>query len=811
MRTFPQLLLTSLLPSLAAQAEPATPSPLQILPRQLQIDSALDQPQLLCLETTSQGRSIDLTDEITWTVEPANFATIVTQHGRILLRGLQDGEATLWAQHGQRRSSRTITMRNTGTAPGPSFQNDVLPVLTHAGCNAGGCHGATSGKNGFGLSLFAYDPPRDHLALTRELRGRRIDPAAPQQSLLLQKATGMVPHQGGKRMEPDSSAADLLRSWIAAGATDDQDRAPALVELVLEPGNAVVLIGQRLPLLLRARYADGSDRDVTALTLWSSSVENAVGLAATGVATATGRGESTLLARYGGLATSMQILVLADEAPIAFQPIPTDNPVDRAIEQKLVLARVEPAALCDDATFVRRLHLDLCGQLPEPAAVREFLADARPDKRELLLEDLLQRREFAVRQALAWAEVLRIEPDRMERKGAQLLTDWLVEGFASKRPFDAMVRELLLAEGSSFRDAPVNFWLVAGEPHLLGEHVAQNLLGVRLQCAQCHNHPFENWSMDDYYGIAAFFGQIARKRGEDGSEWVLWNRGNGEVRNPRTGKVTAPRLPGAPNVAIERGADRRAVFADWLFGSGQLDFARNIANRLFAQLLGRGLVDPPDDMRLSNPASHPELLTALAQLLVDSGYDLRAVVRAICNSRTYQRAVHTEQPPPELFAGYAVRRLSAEQLLDAIASVTGVANRLPGLPTGSSASEIVQAQSGIRFLDVFGRPRRETACTCERQQEPTLGQALHLLNGDTVAAKLADRNGRLQRALAKGVADAELLEELFLAAFARLPEEVERERLLAVVATVSGAPARLQVWQDLVWALLNTHEFLFQH
>jgi len=810
MRATPQLLFAALLATPLAATLPAQ-QPLQILPQMLQIDAALDQPQILCVETTASGRTVDVTAEVVWSIEPPELAEFVIVGQRRLLRGRGDGEAVLLAQLGERSTRRAITLRHTSQAPTPSFQNDVLPVLTHAGCNAGGCHGAASGKNGFGLSLFAYDPPRDHLALTRELRGRRIDPAAPQQSLLLQKATGMVPHQGGKRMEPASSGADLLRSWIGAGAPNDLERAPALVELSLAPGNAVVLIGQRLPLLLRARYADGSDRDVTELSLWSSSVENAVSIDPSGVAMAVGRGESTLLARYGGFATSMQLLVLADEAPIAFQPAPTDNPVDRAIEQKLVLARVEPAELCDDPTFVRRLHLDLCGQLPDSATVREFLADAQPDKRDRLIDNLLQRREFALRQALAWAEVLRIEPDRMESKGAQLLTDWLVDAFASGRPFDAMVRDLLLAEGNSFRNAPVNFWLVAGEPHLLGEHVAQNLLGVRLQCAQCHNHPFENWSMDDYYGIAAFFGQVARKRGEDGSEWVLWNRGSGEVRNPRTGKVTAPRLPGGAAVAIERGVDRRAAFADWLLGEARLDFARNIANRLFAQLLGRGLVDPPDDLRLSNPASHPGLLTELAELLVNSGYDLRAVVRTICRSRTYQRAVHEGQPPPELFAGYAVRRLDAEQLLDAIASVTGVANRLPGLPAGSSASAIVPAQSGIRFLDVFGRPRRETACTCERQQEPTLGQALHLLNGDTVATKLADRSGRLQRALAKGVGDGELLEELFLAAYARLPGEVERERLLGVVATVTGAPARLAVWQDLVWALLNTHEFLFQH
>ncbi len=691
-----------------------------------------------------------------------------------------------------------------------SFRNDVIPILTRAGCNAGSCHGAASGKNGFALSLFGYDPDADFRALTRELRGRRVDPAQPEQSLMLVKATTGAVHQGGTRLDPNGPFYATLRAWIAGGSPDDGKKAPALAAIEIVPGDSV-LIGAEADVVqqVRARYADGTERDVTALALWSSSNEGAATVTAEGRVAAKTPGETCVLARFGGLAAAAQVLVLADDAPLAWpESAQARNFVDEVVHLKLRAARVAPADVCSDAVFVRRVHLDLLGLLPTPDETRAFLADGDADKRGALMDALLTRPEFAATQAMAWAEVMQVDAATMEGKGASLLGQWLRDVFAQHRPLDAAVRELLTAEGSTFSAAPANFHLVAAEPHLLAEKVAQNLLGVRMQCAQCHNHPFEKWSMDDYYGFAAFFGQLGRKRGDDPYEWVIWDRRNGDVRNKRNGEVAAPRLLGGGVVKVPPGTDRRAVLAQWLTAADNPFFAANVVNRLWARLFGRGIVDPVDDVRVSNPPSHPRLLDQLAKLFVDSGFDVRPVVATICKSRTYQLARHTGSPPAALFAGNQVRRLSAEQLLDAIGAVTGVPTKYQGVALGDPVTGLDGSGANVRFLEVFGRPARTSACTCDRREEPTLGQTLHLINGDTIAQKVGDKNGRMRQGLgAKQVPDA-MLDELFLRAYSRLPTTTERERLLAAVA---ASQDKVAAWHDVYWAVLNSKEFTFQH
>ncbi|HET6196261.1 MAG TPA: DUF1549 domain-containing protein, partial [Acetobacteraceae bacterium] len=534
------------------------------------------------------------------------------------------------------------------------------------------CHGAAAGKNGFGLSLFGFDPARDLRTLTRDLRGRRLDPAEPEQSLMLQKATNAVAHKGGLRVKPDSDHYGELRAWIAAGAPADLGKAPLLQGIELLPGDAVLAgRGLRLPFLLRARYADGSDRDVTALALWSSSNEAACTIDKQGLVTSGDPGESCVLARFGPCAQAIKVLVLPADQAFTWTEVPEANFVDQLVHAKLRRAHVLPAGTCSDEVFVRRLHLDLLNVLPTPAAARAFCADTDPDKRSKLIDALLLRPEFAAAMAMTWAEVLQVDAQTMEAKGASLLYRWLQDAFAQGRPFDDVVREMLTAEGSSFGVPPANFLLAAQQPNLLAEKVAQNFLGIRLQCAQCHNHPFENWTMDDYYGFAAFFAQLGRKRGEDPYESLLWNRGNGEVAHKRDGSVVAPRFLGGGPAPVPAGSDRRQVLAQWLCSPDNPYFARNVVNRLWARLFGRGIVDPPDDVRVSNPPSHPQLLQQLALLLVEHQFDVRVLFRVICNSRTWQLGPHADAPAV-LFAGNLVRRLSAEQLLDAIGAVTGV-------------------------------------------------------------------------------------------------------------------------------------------
>ncbi|HZN40207.1 MAG TPA: DUF1553 domain-containing protein [Planctomycetota bacterium] len=808
-------LLAQTPPPAAASTVPASegakppPQQLQVYPPSIRLDDANDRQRVKVFAQTPSGALVDVTGSVSWHMLELDLVVVYREGDEVLLRALGKGDGTLVGTCGDTELKVPVHVSNADPAPAVSFRNRVIPILTRSGCNTGSCHGAASGKEGFGLSLFGYNPDRDYLTLTRDLRSRRLDPGAAEQSLMLQKATATVPHKGNKRFAVNSPPWEDLRDWIAAGAPDDAATAPAMVGIELMPATAVFVgPAQQLPLQVRARYADGSDRDVTALALWSSSNEVTATVATDGRTTSHEAGEACVLARFGGFAAAAEIMVLANDTPFAWPDVPAANFVDEHVYRKLQHARVWPSALCSDEVFVRRLFLDLLNTLPSPAETLAFVADPAADKRSRLIGELLQRPEFALLQAMSWAELLQVDAETMEPKGAQLLARWLQDGFQRGRPFDAMVKELLTAEGSTFENGPANFHLAANQPHLLAERVAQNFLGIRLQCAQCHNHPFESWTMNDYYGFAAFFAQVGKKRSEDPYESVIWDRRNGEARNARDNSVAPPRFLGAGLAKIPPGTDRRKVLADWMCAPDNAFFARNVANRVWAQLFGRGIVDPPDDVRVSNPASHGDLLRELATLFASSQFDVRVLYRRVCESRTYQMARHPENPPAALFAGNQVRRLSAEQLLDAIGAVTGVPTKYAGLALGQPATAIARGRSGVRFLDVFGRPPRDTACTCERREEPTLGQALHLINGDTLAQKIGDKNGRLQRALDAKLEPAAMLDDLYLAAYSRKPTAAERSRLLDRIAAASDAAA---FWHDLYWAVLNSQEFTFQH
>ena len=813
-----RLLATLTAASALAAQQPPTFQALRLVPSTLQLDRADDRAQVAVLATTDQGFTVDVTAQAQFELGANAPANVQRDGQRAILVAARDGDGELVATLGALTARSPLRVRGAAVQPPTSFTHDVLPILTHAGCNAGGCHGAASGKNGFALSLFAYDPAVDHRVLTRELKSRRVDLAQPEQSMLLQKGSGAVPHQGGKKLVAGSDEYTRLLAWIRGGATDDVAKAPALLRIELEPANALLLAGASLPLVVRAVYADGSDRDVTSLAIWSSNDDGTAAIARDGRATGGRAGEAAILARFGGFAALAQVQVLADDRPWTWPAVPAANFVDEHVHRKLQQARIVPAPRCSDETFVRRVYVDLLGVPPSPAEVLAFVADVEADKRARLVDALLQRPQWAAVQAMAWADTLMVDGERMEPKGAHQLATWLRERFAAGAPFDAIVTELLTSSGTSYATPPANYWLAADQPHLLGEHTAQNFLGIRLQCAQCHNHPFENWTMDDYYGFAAFFAQVAKKRGEDGAEWVVWNRGSGDVRNKRTGQVEAPKFLGGARAKPARDGDRREAVAQWLTAADNPWFAKNIANRVFRHLFGRGLIEPVDDVRIGNPPSHPELLQALADLLVRERFDLRALYRALCASHTYQAAAHPQAPSPALFAGNQVRRLSAEQLLDAIGAATGVPTKYPGLPLGEAASAIANGRSGVRFLDVFGRPARESACTCDRRDEPTLGQTLHLVNGDTIAGKVAAKDGRLARLLAADTTDDARLDELWLATYARLPRTDERAHIAELLAAAASEPdakkraaAVRTVWQDVFWAMLNSHEFLFQH
>lgn len=778
---------------------------LAVYPTRVSLDHGLDRHRLIALRTDPQGLTRDVSAAIVVKFDPIDIATF--RDGR--LHPVRDGETTATISQAGLDATIALSVRNVAVEPAVSFRNDVIPILTRSGCNAGACHGAAAGKNGFGLTLFGYDPKRDHRSLSRDHRGRRLDCGDPDTSLLLTKPTAEVRHKGRKRFEIGSDAHQTLREWIVSGATDDGDGVPALTRLQVEP-QELVLAGpeQRAGLVVTAEYSDGSLRDVTDLALLSSSNTSSATVA-DGAVVSAARGEAFVMARFGHLAQVAQVIVLPDAMPWRAPTMTANNEIDELVQQKLRKLRLAPAALCDDATFLRRVCIDIIGQLPTVGEARAFAADADPDKRVRVVDELLQRREFPEVWAMTWAEVLRIEPDQLETKGVHVFTRWLREALADGLPMNQVVRRMLTASGSAYNVPEANYWVTAQDAKVLAENAAQTFLGIRLQCAQCHNHPFERWRMDDYYGFAAFFGQVGRKRGDDPRDTIIYDRQAGNVVNQRTNRPAAPRFLGGDAPAIAAGADRRTVLADWLTSPENPWFARNVANRVWARFFGRGLVDPVDDVRVSNPPSHPDLHRRLGEKLAADDFDIRGLIREICASATYQSAQHDDPPPAATYAGHVPRRLGAEQILDAIGTITEVDTKFRGVPLGHSAVQIVDARSGNRFLGLFGRPARDSVCTCERREEPTLNQVLHLINGETIEAKVRSKGGRIARLLTANTSPQQMLDELFLATYGRSPRSDERERILPRIGA-AGDDA-VAVWEDVLWAMLNSKEFLFQH
>jgi len=778
---------------------------LSIEPAEIRLEGSNDHARLVVLARFANGTTAEVTAGAEIAIEGA-----IAEHDGGVLFPRKDGKSTLTASWKGREASAPISVTNAGIAPEVSFRGDVIPHLTKMGCNAGGCHGAAVGKGGFRLSLFGDNPGADHMRLTRELRGRRVAPDAPEKSLMLTKPTTQVTHKGGRIFEQGSPTWEVINEWISNGAADDRAGAPKIVGLRVMPTQAV-LDGKGLSqrLIVMATYADGTDRDVTDLALLSSSNTTSATVDDHGVVTSGARGEAYVMARFGPFAEVAQVLVL-DPDPTFTWPasIKSNNYVDERIHEKLRQLRVLPADVCDDATFVRRVYLDILSVVPSSQETRAFLADKSPDKRAKLVDTLLARPEFADVWTLYWSEVLRIESQQLERKGMHKYTEYLRDSFKNDVPFDRIVRELLSAEGAAFSVPQANFYLVEQNPRAIAENVAQVFLGIRVQCAQCHNHPFERWTQDDYYGFAAFFSRVARKRSEDPRELIVLERGSGDMRHPVGNAIVPPRYLAGDAAVLKKGQNRRQALAAWMTSKENSWFATNLANRVFERFMGRGVVDPTDDVRVSNPPSHPKLYEALGSKLVEYDFNIKQLIRDICASRSYQLAARTDEIPASAFAGAPVRRLTAEQLLDAIAKVTQVPVKYRGLPEGARATEVTDGNPRSRFLDIFGRSRRGSACTCDRRDEPTLTQALHLINGATVGGRLLEPRGRLARLIKAKTPPDKILEDLWLAAYSRSPSASERTRWLQEAKEAKNSD---MFYADLMWALLNSKEFLFNH
>lgn len=706
---------------------------------------------------------------------------------------------------------------STEAEPNPvTFESDVQPLLTRFGCNAGACHGKSRGQNGFALSLLGFDADFDYAAIVHEGRGRRIFPAAPDNSLLLRKATGQVPHGGGSRIDVDGPHYELLRAWIQAGAPRTPADAPRLSRLSVQPESRSLAPKEQVVLRVTAEYTDGSRRDVTDGSAFQSNDRTIAAIDGSGVVQAGPvPGEAAIMVRYMN-----QIAVCAITIPLPgsvpdedYASLPRNNQIDDLVWKKLKLLGVLPSPVASDATFHRRAYLRAIGRLPTPAETRAFLADGGPDKRKRVVDQLLERPEYADFWANKWADLLRPNPYRVGIKAVWNLDAWLRDAFRKNKPYDQFVRELVTAQGSTWRNGATVIYRDRPDTVEIGASVSQLFLGVRLECAKCHHHPFEVWSQDDFYGFAAFFSRVGHHGGLSppisGGEEFIFTKSSGELNHGRTGKAVAPMTLGGESLTLGPEDEPREVLAAWMTSDANPYFARVMANRVWAELMGHGLVEPVDDLRATNPASNEPLLDFLAQDFREHGYEIKHLIRTIMTSHVFGlSSTPSERNVADVknFSRYYRQRLRAEVLLDAVNDVLGVEEEFAAMPPGSRAVELWTHRSSSLFLDAFGRPDPNQDPPCERTSDFTTPQMLHLMNSAALDRKLSLDTAR-PAALAGGDAPLEnIVEEAFLRTYCRLPSETENEKALAALSV--GDQRRANV-EDLFWALLNTPEFFF--
>jgi hypothetical protein len=794
----------------------------EVTPAEIELQGSFDPIQLVITSKSPSGKidefSDDLTSEATYLSSALDVAT-VDASGQVTAKG--NGTATITISVAG--TTQSIPVKVSAVAPDQAvdFLKDIRPILGKAGCAAGACHASQHGKGGFKLSVFGYDPVADYEQIARSARGRRISPASPDLSLLLCKATMRIPHGGGLRLEPDSLEYARIRRWIAAGSPPSTGPEISVQRLEVFPKQRVDSVGTTQQLRVVAHYADGTHRDVTSRASYDAIDTGIVNVTGKGLATTYGAGQSAVMIRYDGqVATSTFVVPFSSEVQLAdWNNSP--NFVDRLAAAKFVALGLQPSPLCDDATFIRRAFLDAIGSLPEPEIVSAFVQSSDPQKRPQLIDRLLgltgdpeqdiYNDRYAAFWTLRWSDLIRNNSNSLGEQGMWAMHNWIRDSFRQNKRFDQFVKDLVTAKGSIYSNGPANYFRIHNDAPALTEATSQLFMGVRLECAKCHQHPFESISQSDYYSMSAFFSRVASKNSEEfglfGRETIVMVRPTGEVSHPRTGQKLAPRPIGGETV--EDPLDRRIPFAQWLTSRENPYFARSIVNRYVGFLLGYGLVEPVDDMRSTNPPSNIAMIDALSEDFVEHDFDLKHLMRAIMTSRLYSLS---SQPTPEnasdhrFYSHFNVKRLAAEPLLDAIDHATGVPTKFKDLPVGTRAIELPDAEYPDYFLNTFAKPRRVSVCQCERSPDANLAQALHTLNGETLATKIASKDGRVAQLLAAKKSHEDIVRELYLASLCRLPSPAELE---SSDEFLKEAQTPQECYQDLLWALINSKQFLF--
>jgi hypothetical protein len=799
---------------LASALFPWSPLAAQDRPAELIVDPAVVQlrgPQavhtLLIHGKNSDGRLVDLTHAAKYqSLKPA--IAKVSAHG--IVQAVGDGKTEIVVTAEGKNAKVQVDVQGSQEPRIYHFENDIMPLISRFGCNSAGCHGNSGGQNGFKFSVFGFDPVADYNALVKEARGRRIMPAAPESSLFLTKPSGRMPHGGGIRIREGTSEYEMLRGWIAAGTPFGDPAASKVVAVRVEPKERVMGMKGQQQMRVIARHADGRQIDVTAHARYQTNQDTLASVSAEGLVIVNDTpGEVAIMASYMNCVDTFRAIVPRPETIANYPAFPGNNFIDGHVIRKLKKLNVAPSELCSDSDYLRRVYLDVIGTLPTADEARRFLADKRSNKRELLVDELLERPEFADYWALKWADTLRVDRQILGHKRAYAYYRWIRESIAQNKPFDRFARELLIAEGPLEETGPANFYKVLTKPGETASTLSQVLLGVRIACAECHHHPYDRWSQTDYFGMTAFFTPVSLRPSPRGESIQV--QGDPVTKHPRTGDAIQPYALATKMPDKAPAGDRRLVLAEWMTSPSNPWFARNLANRVWAHMLGRGLVEPIDDVRDTNPPSNPELLDALAKHVVETKFDVKQLIRAIAKSRTYQLSSKPNASNEKDEMNYSrslFRRVDAEVMLDMVSQTLGVPERFGGAPPGTRAIQLWDSKVTHYFLKLYGRPQRATACECERNHEPSVSQVLHLLNSPEIHAKLTYERGNIAKWVREKKSDADLVDEIYLTFYSRFPDDAERKTSLAHLRGNPGQ--RRQAAEDLAWTLMNTLEFVFK-
>ena len=803
-----------LAPSALAQDPPAAESArpvrtftaIEVYPTELTLSSIRDSRRVLVTGVTGDGQRIDLSSKAT--VSTQSPVCQVDAAGYVAPVAAGEGVITVEAE-GQKAEVKVHV--TSADAVAVDFIKEVNPILSKVGCNQGTCHGSQAGKNGFKLSLRGYDSIYDYRALVDDISGRRFNRSEPSQSLMLLKPTQGVPHEGGFLFDEESRYYKVLEQWIAEGCQYKPDAARVTGIEIYPPTPLLQLRHDQQQLIVIAKYADGTTRDVTREAVFDTSNFEVATVSKQGLITAVQRGEAAALVRFEGNYAAAPISILGNRDGYEWAPQPEYNYIDTLVNGKLQRMKILPSVSADDAEFLRRISLDIAGVPPTSEEVLAFVADATDPvaKRSAMVEKLLSSPMYVEHWTLKWSDLLLNRRKTVTERGVWAFRNWIRQSIASNKPFDQFAKELITANGSAYENPAANYFRIAREPKLVMENMTQVFLGTRFNCNQCHDHPFERWTQRQYYELSAYFADVGRRPLPEGDEFIFTMASPTAVVNPDTNQPADPKFPFVHAGAIDAASTRREQLAQWLTAKENPYFARSIVNRYWSYFFGRGIIDPVDDIRAGNPASNPELLDALTKDFVDSGYDLKKLVRTICNSATYQRSLEAGQWNEDdtiNFSHALPRRLSAEQLYDAIIQATGAPRALPGVPAGFRASELPDSDVEVAFLDMFGRAPRESPCECERTSDVSLGQTLNMVNGPTIGDAIAHPQGVIAKTVAAGVTNEQLIETIYLSALSRKPSAEESTKAVEYFTTAGDPKA---AGEDLMWALINSPGFLF--